>query len=211
MLLKELTIAATLLAALAYGGAVSAQSPTPASPTATPTTISEKTPIPATATSKPATPLPESDTAVTLVGYVIEDTDGNGSRSPEDRPAETLVTLSLTAEGRIYGEGTKGAQLLTDDTGRFEFDDLVPGDYELIVWWMPGFVGAQGTLVPEELSTDTGYTPEGRPTTRFAHLLRFKVAVAADGTETLNYSTRESTRGSVRNQGCRQCTANPVR
>jgi len=196
MLMRALTATTVLLlAALVNGVAVSAQTPTPETPTATATVVPEKTPVPA-ATPQPATPLPESDKAMALVGYVIEDTDGNGFRNSGDRPAETLVTLSLTADGRVYGEGTKGASLLTDDSGRFEFDDLSPGDYELTAWWMPGFVSVQGVVVPDDLLTFPGYADEAAP--RFAHMLRLKVTVTTDGVKSYSYAVRESSGSSAR-------------
>jgi len=201
MLVKAAIAASLALALVVTGsGALQAQTPEPASSTATATATPEKkavtatvspkeTPLSSTPTAAPATPLPETDKPGALVGYVIEDTDGNGVRSASDRSTETLVQLILTDEGRIYygdgtktGEGVKTALLMTDDAGRFEFDDLLPGEYELTVWWSPGFVSVQDTVVPEKLILDQGW----------AGMLTLGVAVTSDGAKTYRYSAREA-------------------
>jgi len=86
------------------------------------------------------TPEPVAQQPNAIVGYVIEDTDGNGVRSAGDRGAQTLVQMHRLSGGRIVS----GASVFSDKNGRFEFADASPGEYLLWVWWTPGFVSLQG-------------------------------------------------------------------
>jgi hypothetical protein len=129
---------------------------------------------------------------MSLVGYVIEDADGDGVRSAGDRPGETLVQISVISDGYI----DSGAVLKTDGGGRFQFDDLCPGDYEFTVWWSPGFVGVQGTFAPDEQALHpVGGTPVAGA---YAGMLKLKIAVGGDGAKTYSYVARESDGDRVR-------------
>jgi hypothetical protein len=200
MLVRALIAAsAVLIVGAIRGGVLEAQTLEPGSATATATATAtagasrQTTPIAATVTSLPATPvaetatpLPESGQPMALVGYVIEDADGNGVRSAGDRGAQTLALVLVVSEGYLDG----GAMLLTDEAGRFEFDDLLPGDYEFTVWWSPGYASIQGTPVVDDLLY-------GRDA-YYSGILKLKVSVTGDGVKTYSYGVRESVGATAR-------------
>jgi hypothetical protein len=143
MLARALIAAGVILfAASTSGGAARAQTPEPSSSTPTAVVTSEPTPA-APVNPQPATPLPGSGDASTIVGYIIEDTDGDGLRSMADKGTQTLVQMHRLWEGRIVS----GASVFSDENGRFEFTDASEGEYLLWVWWTPGFVTLEGGAV----------------------------------------------------------------
>jgi hypothetical protein len=178
MLVRALIAAGVVLVLTTVrGGALEAQTPEPGSSTATATATAgispQTTPIAATVTPQPVTPLPESGQPTALVGYVIEDTDGNGVRSAGDRGAHTLVEMHQLTAGKAIG--VAGLSLFTDQAGRFEFFDLAPGEYLLCVWW-PGFISLQ-RLSPSAAT-------EANP-----NLLLLGITLGQDGTKQFKYVT----------------------
>lgn len=67
-----------------------------------------------------------------LTGHVLQDTDGSATASPGDVPAETLIELVR------YGGGFS---VFTASDGSFAFRNLPSGDYLLMAWWTPSFIG----------------------------------------------------------------------
>jgi hypothetical protein len=173
------------------GGPLEAQTTEPDSSTATASATAtglapETTPIPETAIPETVTPLPESEKSMSLVGYVIEDADGDGVRSAGDRPAETLAQMLVVSGGYV----DRGAVLRTDSEGRFQFDDLSPADYEFALWWSPGFLTLQQTPVLDAVLY-------GR-SEQYGGLLKLRVAVADDGRKTYSYATSDYVDGRFR-------------
>jgi hypothetical protein len=68
----------------------------------------------------------------TLSATIIVDTDGDMRASPADKGVQTLVELVSDKQGVF--------SLLTTDAGSFTFESVPDGEYELWVWWGPGFV-----------------------------------------------------------------------
>ncbi len=84
----------------------------------------------------------------------------------DSAPEQTLVQLvpwgfSATSDGGIVAAtpatgvanaATSNAvviSLLTATTGTFDFTDVPPGDYTVMVWWMAGFVRGGSPTVPD--------------------------------------------------------------
>jgi len=177
-------VAIALLSASA--AAATAQTPAPTAtfvPTDEARPAPQSTPTAAAVMPQPATPLPESGLANALAGYVVQDTDGNGVQSAGDKPAETLVEMLVASDGYLDG----GALLKTDSSGRFEFADLTPGDYELTIWWSPGYVSIQGAPVTDTLLyfADAG-------------ILKLKVTLGSDGKRIYAYATSQYVDGRFR-------------
>jgi len=141
MLVRVLTTLSLLVAtSITALGTARAQTAEPGSAQATLTATSvPATPV-AAATAEPATPLPQPDKGMTVVGYIIQDTNGDGVRSAGDKPAQTLVQLHRLSAEKVGS----GANVGSDQNGRFEFTNVSQGQYLLSVWWSPGFVTLQG-------------------------------------------------------------------
>jgi hypothetical protein len=67
-----------------------------------------------------------------LAGSLAVDTNGDGTFSATDEPAVTMVELVSMTRGVF--------SLFTNAQGNFEFKNVPDGDYDLYVWWGPGFV-----------------------------------------------------------------------
>ena len=181
MIINTLTsMCIAFILAVSIAGTTNGQPPEPGSSTATVTAATPLRPETTPVNPQPATPLPESAKAMALVGYVIEDTDGNGLRSKGDKGAQTLVQMHRLAEGRIVS----GATVLTDENGRFEFADASEGEYLLWVWWTPGFITLQGELDAAAV--------ESHP-----DLLRLGIGFGSDGTAQFKHVTVQDEGGSI--------------
>ncbi|TWU60273.1 Serine-aspartate repeat-containing protein D precursor [Rubripirellula tenax] len=76
----------------------------------------------------------------TLSGYVYQDGDDDGNRDAGEEPiAQTQVTL-------INGAGETVATTTTDAAGRYEFKDLMPGDYSIVETQPAGFLDGKDSV-----------------------------------------------------------------
>jgi hypothetical protein len=71
-----------------------------------------------------------------LAGQLIVDTTGDAQVTAGETGARTLV--ELVSSTRVFS-------IYTNDDGSFEFRDVPNGDYELWIWWGPGFVTTDAT------------------------------------------------------------------
>ncbi len=97
--------------------------------------VIEETSAPEPSATPIAWPTPGSDILSadgSLQGTFVLDTDGDGRASESDQPATTLVELVRTGGGY---------SLFTAEDGTFLFKNLPAGDYLLMFWWGPGFIG----------------------------------------------------------------------
>jgi hypothetical protein len=74
--------------------------------------------------------------AVQIDGRVSADADKDGKASNGDRGVKTLVELQKVDAGKV----TSVTSLFTDANGSFAFTAVPDGEYQLVVWWSPGFV-----------------------------------------------------------------------
>jgi hypothetical protein len=88
---------------------------------------------------------------------MMEDKDGDGRLSQDDLGAQTLVELESPNRPLV--------SMFNAVSGSFSFTNIPAGEYVLVVWWSPGFIG--GTTAP---------TNDGR--------LEIKFSVADDGSVT---------------------------
>lgn len=81
-----------------------------------------------------------------IAGSLTEDKDGDGMLSGADGGAVTLVELMQRSPDGGYACVD---QILTGDDGKFRFEDLSFADYELTIWWGPGFweTSADGAIL----------------------------------------------------------------
>ncbi len=107
-----------------------------------------------------------------IFGYIIQDTNGDGVRSAGDKPAQTLVQLHRLSAEKVGS----GANVGSDENGRFEFTNVSQGQYLLSVWWSPGFVTLQG----QSASSVVADHPD---------VVLLKLEVASDGSSSFQGAT----------------------
>lgn len=74
-----------------------------------------------------------------VAGYLLQDLEEDGLCGVGDRGAHTLVRLvprAVDDSGAIYA-----TSLISDYDGRFEFVGVLPGQYNVEIWWSPGMIG----------------------------------------------------------------------
>ncbi len=104
------------------------------------------------------TPIRTISTDFSLTSRIVQDSDSNGIVSVHDVPGDTRVSL--------IGSGC-GNPLATDANGEFRWEQIPPGEYELWVWWGPGFINAASVPTNDGLVRATlSVSPDGTVTGR---------------------------------------------
>lgn len=114
-------------------------------PTQTPdaprTAVAEASPTAEPSATMPveptSTPVPLVDTT-DAISRVVQDKDGDGRVSQSDPGAQTLVELESSDRPLV--------SMYNSLSGDFAFRNVPAGEYLLVVWWSPGFIG--GTTAP---------------------------------------------------------------
>lgn len=98
-----------------------------------------------------------------ILGSLAQDNDGDNRISAGDEGLTTLVEIIPVGQGA-------GASLFTTPDGAFRITEIPPGEYDLWIWWSPGFINMQSEAtnpglvrVPvrvDEDGTTTGALPE---------------------------------------------------
>jgi hypothetical protein len=126
-----------------------------------------------------------------VAGTLIEDRDGDGTLNAADGGAQTLVVLMQ----RSLDGGYKCVSQQTSDTeGKFRFEDLSIADYELYVYWDPGFldvVASRGTPV----ATGTAADLKDGLETVFVRLKRLPEGMARYGPSTPGFGVATACEG----------------
>ena len=121
----------------------------PGTPTTTSTPLAQpQPPSPPLAATRPGVAdIPERtlSTDASVAATTVEDVDGDGALSSDDKVVSTLVELitnaSLVNDEPMLETGKSRVISLFEDTqGTFRFSDIPPGNYVLQVWGF-GFVG----------------------------------------------------------------------
>ncbi len=160
-----------------------AHAQTPPATEAAPPTVTATAPI-ATATAAVATAtaavatIPASATAVPITattkisGALAQDTDGDGKASSADTAAVTLVELVSQTRGVF--------SVLSAGDGSFVFDEVPNGDYQLELWWSPGFVDTTASAENAGLAT-IDFVVNADGSTKNAPQKSFLLKVKPDG------------------------------
>lgn len=93
-----------------------------------------------------------------IAGTLIEDRDNDGALSVQDGGAQTLVTLmGRDRQGGYYCADA----VLTGEDGKFQFDDLLISEYDVMVWWAPGFLDYPDAADPLTLTVPEAEVGDG--------------------------------------------------